>query len=343
MSSACYTCTVDVNSSWFEKLSLTLGSEIEISNAAGGYKIVKCTPSASLGTGEYCFLQLNENMAVIYTDVAYHIPLRINFKNPDGNFILLHFSPEERLEFANDNDPVQSMSRIFNQITLMDCSLKADYESGSETDISRVPKSHALRIIIKREYAIALATSIFDKDTLLSMQPAPQSNSIFYQFDMDVKSKIILEKFSELKMSDPAYAFYLLVATFSLITTFYENLGRKTTDTDNLHSSDIMAIQNSMETINSNLESQFPGIEALAKRANMSGSKYKRLFTQIYGDSPKKIYVDKKIDLGRELLLTGNYNVSDVVYQLGYSNKSFFSLLFKRRFGVSPGKIIDKK
>ncbi|RAJ31052.1 helix-turn-helix transcriptional regulator [Pedobacter cryoconitis] len=343
MSSACYTCAIDVTSTWFEKLSFDLGSEIEISTATGGYKIVKCTPDPTLGTGEFCFLQLNANMAVLYADVEYHVPLRINFENPGGKYVLLHFSPEERMACANDSDPIQAMSRIFNQITLMDCSVQADYELGpAEVSLSRVPKSHALRLIIKKEYAIELACSLFDKDTLLSMSN-PITNTIFYQFDMDVKSKIILEKFSELKMCDPAYAFYLSVATFSLITNFYENLGRKVTDIDNLHTTDIMAIQNSMETINSNLESQFPGIEALAKRANMSGSKYKRLFTQIYGDSPKKIYVDKKIDLGRELLLTGNYNVSDVVYQLGYSNKSFFSLLFKRRFGVSPGKIIDKR
>lgn len=343
MSSACYTCTVDVTSSWFEKLCFELGSEIEISDATGGYKIVKCTPDLRLGTGEFCFLQLNENMAVLYAEVEYHIPLQIKFNNPDKEYILLHFSPEECMKCVDNNQPlIKPISRIFNQITLMDGSMQADYEFDQHSDVARIPKSHALRLFIKREYAMNLASALFDKETLRSMIDE-ETSALFFQFDMDVKSKIILEKFSELKMADPAYSFYLTIVAFSLITNFYENLGRRATDTDHLHSSDIMAIQVSMETINSNLESQFPGIEALARRANMSGSKYKRLFTQIYGDSPKKIFVDKKIDLGRELLLTGNYNVSDVVYQLGYSNKSFFSLLFKRRFGVSPGKIIDKR
>lgn len=343
MSRASYTCTVGVTSCWFEKLCFELGAEIEISDATGGYKIVKCTPDPSLGTGGFCFLQLNENMAVLYTELEYHVPLQIKFNNPDREYVLLHFSDEERMECVDNDRPfIKPISRIFNQITLMDSSIQADYELDQNIDGTRIPTSHALRLLVKRDYAINLASTLFDKDMLVSMINK-ETNALFFQFDMDVKSKVILEKFSELKMADPAYSFYLSVAAFSLITSFYENLGKRGTDMDNLHSSDITAIQASMETINSNLESQFPGIEALARRANMSGSKYKRLFTQIYGDSPKKLYVDKKIDLGRELLLTGNYNVSDVVYQLGYSNKSFFSLLFKRRFGVSPGKIIDKR
>lgn len=344
-SSACYTCTVDVTSSWFEKLCFELGAEMQISDATGGYKIVKCTPNPAIGAGKFCFLQLNENMSVFYADMEYHVPLRIKFDNPQGDYILLHFAPEECVEYINNKHTSSSQAqngKVVNQISLMDCSAQTEYSINPGADGSGSQKSHALRILIKRKYAKELAASLFDKGTISSMT-CPETEAIFIEFDMDVKSKIVMEKFSELEMSEPAYAFYLSAAAFSLITNFYENLGSVSSDLDNLHASDILAIQDSMETINSNLESQFPGIDTLARHANMSGSKYKRLFTQIYGDSPKKIFVDKKIDLGRELLLTGNYNVSDVVYQLGYSNKSFFSSLFKRRFGVSPGKIIDKR
>lgn len=344
MNSACYTCTVDITSSWFEKLCSELGADMEISNATGGYKIVKCIPHPTIGSGKFCFLQLNKNMAVFYADMEYYVPLRIRFDNPQGEYVLLHFSPEECIEYMNNKQAAVSeqVPKVSNQISLMDCSAQTEYIIDPGAENSGAQKSHALRILIKRKYAMELASSLFDKGTLSTMS-CPETDAIFIALDMDVKSKIIMEKFSELAMYEPAYAFYLSAAAYSLITNFYENLGSVSSDLDNLHAADILAIQDSMETINSNLESQFPGIDHLARHANMSGSKYKRLFTQIYGDSPKKIFVDKKIDLGRELLLTGNYNVSDVVYQLGYSNKSFFSSLFKRRFGVLPGKIIDKR
>lgn len=44
----------------------------------------------------------------------------------------------------------------------------------------------------------------------------------------------------------------------------------------------------------------------------------------------------KKMNLARQLLDTKIYSVSDVGYQLGYSNLSHFTEAFKKEFGINP-------
>ncbi|MCB0615438.1 MAG: helix-turn-helix domain-containing protein [Lewinellaceae bacterium] len=41
----------------------------------------------------------------------------------------------------------------------------------------------------------------------------------------------------------------------------------------------------------------------------------------------------------RELILEGQFNVSDVAYQMGFSSVSHFSRSFKKAYGKAPSEI----
>ncbi|MDX1471934.1 MAG: AraC family transcriptional regulator, partial [Flavobacteriaceae bacterium] len=34
------------------------------------------------------------------------------------------------------------------------------------------------------------------------------------------------------------------------------------------------------------------------------------------------------------------YNISEVVYMIGYSSRSYFSKIFKNKYGISPSKYV---
>jgi transcriptional regulator GlxA family with amidase domain len=81
----------------------------------------------------------------------------------------------------------------------------------------------------------------------------------------------------------------------------------------------------------------FGNIEQLAKHFGFSERNLKRRFkdaTQI----PIIQYLQKvKIDKAKKLLLSTNLSVKEISYQVGYTNDSFFSKLFKVETGESPG------
>jgi len=75
-------------------------------------------------------------------------------------------------------------------------------------------------------------------------------------------------------------------------------------------------------------------VNTLSKMAGMSESNYSHLFKKTYGKSPQKFINECKLELA--CLLLKNNSVTDVSYDLGYENLSYFIKLFKRKYDTTP-------
>jgi len=78
------------------------------------------------------------------------------------------------------------------------------------------------------------------------------------------------------------------------------------------------------------------GLEELAFLCNLSVSTFKRRFLKIYGCSPKKWFLQKKMELAANLLRNHGERPSDVFHKLGYETHSAFAQSFKQAFGKTP-------
>jgi len=70
----------------------------------------------------------------------------------------------------------------------------------------------------------------------------------------------------------------------------------------------------------------------------MSETKLKQLFKQTFGDSIYNYFQKIRMEEAAFLLKQSAYSVSEVGFQLGFSNLSHFSRLFQRHYGVTPKK-----
>ncbi|MBB6107626.1 AraC-type DNA-binding protein [Mucilaginibacter lappiensis] len=89
------------------------------------------------------------------------------------------------------------------------------------------------------------------------------------------------------------------------------------------------------QAVNANI-GQPVSVEELAFLCNMSLSTFKRRFAKIYGTSPNKWLIEKRMAKAAELLKQGGYKASDIYYELGYENLSSFIQSFKQAHGVTP-------
>ena len=101
----------------------------------------------------------------------------------------------------------------------------------------------------------------------------------------------------------------------------------------NIH--DIQNIYKVKEQMLEHLETP-PVIKELAVCANISPSKLKRLFKQIFGNSIFSYYQEFRMKEAARLLKEEKLSVSDVGYQLGFTNLSHFSRVFKEHIGMKP-------
>ena len=74
-----------------------------------------------------------------------------------------------------------------------------------------------------------------------------------------------------------------------------------------------------------------------AKRSSISLSYLKLLFTKYAGVSPKSYYSTLRANEAARLLRLGN-SVFDTAEQMHFSSPNYFSVFFKRHFGISPKK-----
>ena len=83
-----------------------------------------------------------------------------------------------------------------------------------------------------------------------------------------------------------------------------------------------------------------PTLQDLADEIGLSLKKLKEGFKQIYGDSVYGYLLDHKMDVARQLLESGKYNVNEIGLKLGYSTASHFIASFKKKFGTTPKKYL---
>lgn len=102
-----------------------------------------------------------------------------------------------------------------------------------------------------------------------------------------------------------------------------------------LNSQDIQAIYQIKEQMLENLANP-PLIQELASGANMSPTKLKRVFKQIFGNSIFSYYQGFRMKEAARLLKEEKLSVSDVGYQLGFTNLSHFSRIFEEHIGMKP-------
>jgi AraC family transcriptional regulator, transcriptional activator of the genes for pyochelin and ferripyochelin receptors len=85
-----------------------------------------------------------------------------------------------------------------------------------------------------------------------------------------------------------------------------------------------------------------PSLQELAKRVGMSDFQLKRGFRQVFGTTAFKYLHDYRLEQARKLLLEGEMSVEKVIYQVGFTSRSYFAKVFRQKFGINPSKILKK-
>ncbi|WP_347401611.1 helix-turn-helix transcriptional regulator [Clostridium beijerinckii] len=87
--------------------------------------------------------------------------------------------------------------------------------------------------------------------------------------------------------------------------------------------------------IRENIETELE-LEKVANNFGLSVYYFSRTFKEVTGINFSE-YVNKcRIDVAKELLSTGEMNVKEVCYKVGYNDPNYFSKVFKKYEGVSP-------
>jgi transcriptional regulator GlxA family with amidase domain len=77
-------------------------------------------------------------------------------------------------------------------------------------------------------------------------------------------------------------------------------------------------------------------IAGLAKHLNLNSRTLSRRFKQATGFSPQAYLQSQRLKTARDLLRNSNLSISEVAWQVGLQDVSYFSQLFRRHAGMTP-------
>lgn len=84
-------------------------------------------------------------------------------------------------------------------------------------------------------------------------------------------------------------------------------------------------------------------VEDYAYLTGRSLSSFRRDFKQYFATTPQQWLKDKRLEKALELLLNANENVTNVAYEVGYENISYFIKEFKKKYTLTPKQYILKE
>lgn len=106
--------------------------------------------------------------------------------------------------------------------------------------------------------------------------------------------------------------------------TIYEHISQRKTLTKEI-----------IEYLNQNVDKQVC-LEAISDRFSYSLSSIKRIFKEETGSSIISYLNNLRMHKAKELLINSNISIGQIALMLGYSNVYYFSVAFKKKWGVSP-------
>lgn len=107
----------------------------------------------------------------------------------------------------------------------------------------------------------------------------------------------------------------------------------------------LLATPASARAVNAMLEDPAHGwtLDELAAESHVSRATLVRTFQKAAGMAPLAFLTELRLGLAQQRITTTNASLISVAMAVGYESESAFARAFKRRFGVSPGKLRSRQ
>jgi AraC-like DNA-binding protein len=166
---------------------------------------------------------------------------------------------------------------------------------------------------------------------------AENASFLFFE-SLNPEMQLLLKNIVSVDMNNSMNNFYVQIKVQELMYLLFSKLSlRENTTIKNINSSDAEKLLVIRNEILSDLSTP-PVLSELATIASMSETKLKQLFKQTFGDTIYNYYQRARMDEAAFLLKQAKHSVSEVGYELGFTNLSHFSRLFEKQYGITPKK-----
>ncbi|WP_421808680.1 helix-turn-helix domain-containing protein [Flagellimonas sp.] len=105
---------------------------------------------------------------------------------------------------------------------------------------------------------------------------------------------------------------------------------------------ELKTIRNYVKKIEKNISQDF-SLEDISAETGLTQAKLQEGFKLLYNKTVTEYIRHARLELARDYIATTEMNISEVVYSIGFTSRSYFSKIFKEKFGLSPSEFKNSK
>ncbi|KXX70641.1 hypothetical protein AVL50_07410 [Flammeovirga sp. SJP92] len=291
------------------------------------------TLDKSMGEGEVRGYKCSENIEILKFDFLLHEPLHINrgelqipmeyqpifFGEPVENSIIKEVIYEDGEKIIQD--------LTFNSngaiCTNTEREISWTYSGGR--------RNRFISVRLKKEY---FNTFIGRSNTLMNLFKQDDTFFVFEEFDHQMK--VLFHRIYEVKNDDIFEQELMQVYGSNLVLHYFENINKRESMIEtNKYPFNIEPVMKARQIL-LNILDRPVSIDFLTKECGLSESRLRFLFKKVFGTTIHQYHQDVRLSRSRDFLHEGKLTMSMIAMELGFSSSSHFSMVFKKKYNVTP-------
>ncbi|MCV9931568.1 AraC family transcriptional regulator [Flavobacterium sp. LS1R47] len=291
-----------------------------------------------MASGSGYFVKISRAVSVFIVDLVLNEPMRFTRMPSEEDFWIVYYDMSDNYS-KHFVDGVKHKTGYKSKLGF--AIIDSHHESTYVSSVGE--RVYSLRLCIRKSFVKSYFQDVtLEKDFKNIFDD--EKGRMFYYGHIDSRSKVALYNLKQQSMNDTNYEFLLKSTVHKLFGYFVERLNSNAQSRGLFLEKDLNAIMKTQEYLLSNLLLPFPGLKLLSEIANMSISKYRNLYRNVFGMSPASFFKNEKLILAKELLESRNFKlISDIAYELGYNKISYFSEVYKKHHGDLPHTVFKAK
>jgi len=105
---------------------------------------------------------------------------------------------------------------------------------------------------------------------------------------------------------------------------------------------ELKAIRKYAKKIEKNIAKDF-SLEEISAETGLTQAKLQEGFKLLYNKTVTEYIRHARLELARDYIANTEMNISEVVYSIGFTSRSYFSKIFKEKYGLSPSEFKNSK
>ncbi|EFU70725.1 transcriptional regulator [Aliarcobacter butzleri JV22] len=289
--------------------------------------IIKNSFPLEIGTDYMEKIHIQEGLLFLKTNYNIEKPIFLEAKQEERKFVIT-ISLKGNTTYINSDKKVLPFKEGFTTISLFENT--QGFREFKDKQINQV-RFILNESFLRRNFQKSLVEKYFFK----------KQNLQLLDFNLtSIQSQFLLNDILNCSLVGELANIYKQGKIFELLSLEISKL-QKNEDDIFLDDYDRSAILKAKEILLNNLQNP-PSIVSLAKMVHLSEVKLKRGFKQIYKTSPYQLLVSHKMNLAKNMLESGEYNINEIALQVGYKFANNFTNAFYKEFKIRPKDILKK-